>query len=171
VVWSGVPFALGYALRANVHGIAAQYTRAAHVAILLSPAIGLVGTIGWWIHRGGTARGRLRRGRVLVGLAAACVAIGYVVKTAWTNEWAEDRGRAALPWPVLELWLAALAGLAVAFLAMVIADLRINRARERRGQRSPFPVRLEIALTVTWLGLLAGLGVVVTVIELRYPAL
>jgi membrane protein DedA with SNARE-associated domain len=171
VLWAGVPFVLGYELRASVHGFAMQYTRAAHIALLLSPAIGLAATVVWWIQRGGTARGRLRRGRAVVGFVAAILATAYVVKTAWTNEWAEDRGRAALPWPILELWLAALASLAVALLAVVITDLRLSRGKRRLRPGPPFSVRFEIVVTATWFVLLAGLGVVVTVIELRYQAL
>jgi len=171
LLWAGTPLVLGYVFRADVRGFAAHYTRASHAFLILLPAVGLVSGLVWWIRRGQSLRGRLRRGRSGVGLLAVLATVAYVVKTAWVNELAADRGRVVLPFPLLTIWLLLLGVLAIALLGVAFVDLRTAGRARGRHVLSTRALAAEVATTLLWVGLVGGVGAVVTMIELRYPAL
>lgn len=170
-LWAGIPLTLGYFFRADVGRFEARYTRFSHITLIALPALSLATALAWWIRGGRTARATLRRGRTALGVVAATVTVGYLVKTAWANESAAEHGRIALPAPLLAAWLTVLGILALGLLAIAMIDLRA--ARRTMGGRGAVPrsVATEIATTVAWTGLVAILGIVVTVIERRYPVL
>ena len=135
------------------------------------PGFGLAMTLIWWVRRGSTARGKLHRGRSIIGVIAAMVATVYFVRTALISEAAADRGRIILPYEALAFWLALLGGLAAALVAVALLDWRRSR-RSKRGQ--PLPDRaltVEIVTTLLWAALVVGIGAAVIAIQLRYPAL
>lgn len=169
LLWAGIPLVLGYRFRANVHGITERYTRASHAFLFLLPVVGLVTALAWWIRRGPSPRGRVHRGRAALGFLAVLATAAYVVKTALVNEWAADRGRAALPYPLLALWLTLLGLLTVALLVVAIDDLRtVLRVRDDQP-RPGRAVAGEVSATLVWTGLIGTVGTVVTLLELRYP--
>lgn len=170
-IWAGLPLTLGYLFRADVGRFATRYTRFSHLFLVAMPAIGIIGGLAWWVRGGGSVRAKVRRGRSALGLAAVVGSVAYVVKTAWANERATDHGLAALPYPLLGVWLALLAVLALALLGVALADLRVAmRGRARHGPLSRLVVG-EIATTLAWVGLVAVVGAIAIGIELRYPAL
>jgi alkaline phosphatase len=171
VIWAGSPVVLGYLFRSRVQSFATHYTRATHLILILLPLVGLFSLMLWWIRRGPSLRSRLHRGRYLLGFAAALVAVGYVVRTAWITEKASDHGRILLPYPLLVFWLALLGGLALALLGVAIDDVRQAHHAKPTPLRPARPLAAEIATTLLWVLLVASVGAAVIVIELRYPAI
>jgi hypothetical protein len=171
VIWAGSPVVLGYLFRSRVQSFATHYTRATHLILILLPLVGLFSLMLWWIRRGPSVRSKLHRGRYLLGFAAALVAVGYVVRTAWITEKASDHGRIVLPYPLLVFWLALLGGLAIALLGVAIADVRQAHHAKPIATRPARSPAVEIATTLLWVLLVASVGAAVVVIELRYPAI
>lgn len=171
LLWAGTPLVLGYAFRADVHRWEARYTTAAHLLLAALPAVGLVTGLAWWIGGGHSLRASVHRGRSALGLLAAVATAAYLVKLAWANEWAVEHGAAALPRPLLLLWLGVLASLALVLLGFAYADLRAARLVLRPCGRAARGAVAELASTFLWLGLLGAAGMIPLVIERRYPAL
>lgn len=169
LIWAGLPLMVGYFFRADVQSISTQYTRLTHIIIAVLPLIGVVAVIGWWIRRGGSLRGRIRRGRAALGGIAVVATLVYLVDMAVENFKAAERGIVVLSLPLLALWLALLGLLVLALLTVVVIDLRA--AYRLWEQHLPFShiVAAEVASTLVWLSLLATAGVVVLQLEYRYP--
>jgi membrane protein DedA with SNARE-associated domain len=172
LLWAGLPLGAGYVFRAHVYSIAEQYTRIEHIAFIAVPVLITVGVIAWWVHRGGTLRGRVWRVRSSVAIVVAIGVVAYMIQSAWINDNAVRRGVVALPWPILWTWLALLASIAVALVMVAISDLRL--ARKVFGDRQlPLPqlVRAELVTTIVWLLLIITAGAIMIALELRYPSL
>jgi membrane protein DedA with SNARE-associated domain len=172
LLWAGLPLGAGYVFRAHVFSIAEQYTRFEHIAFIVVPVLVVIGVIAWWVHRGGSLRGRVWRARSSVAIVVAIGVIIYMIQSAWVNSTAVERGVVALPWPLLWSWLAILASIAIGLLLVAVSDLRLARkhAKERRIQL-PQLVRTELMTTIVWLSLIITAGAVMIEIELRYPSL
>ena len=172
LLWAGLPLSAGYVFRTHVYSIAKQYTRIEQIALIAVPALVIIGVIAWWVHRGGTARGRVWRARSSVAIVVAVGVVAYMIQSAWANDSSIERGVVSLPWPLLWSWLAVLASIAVALVMVAISDLRL--ARKVFGERQlPLPqlVRAELATTIVWLLLIITAGAIMIEIELRYPSL
>jgi hypothetical protein len=136
------------------------------------PVLIAIGVIAWWIHRGGSLRGRVWRARSSVAIVVGVGVIAYVIQSAWINDKAVERGVVALPWPLLWSWLALLASIAIALLMLAISDLRMTRQvlKERHMPLTQM-VRAEFMTTIVWLALIITAGAIMIEIELRYPSL
>jgi hypothetical protein len=97
------------------------------VLLALLPAFSLITGLAWWVGSGHSPRASMHRGRSVLGLLAALFSAGVLVRMAWANEWAVAHGAAALPRPLLVLWIAGLGCLAVTLLAFAWLDLRASR--------------------------------------------
>lgn len=172
LIWAGIPLTAGYFLRADVNRIATQYTRIEHVAMIIIPVVIVAVLVAWWVHRGGTLRGRVLRVRSAVALIAALGIVAYSVQSAWINDESVEHGVAGLPTPILWSWLGILAALALGLLIVAISDFRLAR-KVFRHRHLPLPqlVRTELATTLVWLTLIITAGAVMLEIELRYPIL
>lgn len=171
LLWAGTPLTLGYLFRADVQAFAARYTALSQVLLLALPAVGLIGALIWWVCDEHILTAQIRRVRIAVGLVAVIVSGGYLIKVVWAHERAVDRGLAVLPLPVLLAWLALLGGLALALLWQAAVDLRIAHGSRASSGLLARLVSAEVATTVAWVILVSAVGLVVTGIELRYPAL
>jgi membrane protein DedA with SNARE-associated domain len=171
VAWAGTLLVLGYVFRADVHALEARYTSAAHVLLAMLPAFSLITGVAWWVGSGHSLRASMHRGRSVLGLLAALFSAGVLVRMAWANEWAVEHGAAALPRPLLVLWIAGLAGLAATLLVYAYADLRASRRAHPRSGRPSRDTRLEIASVLVWVALLCTAGVIPMVLERLDPAL
>lgn len=171
LLWAGTPLVLGYAFRGDVHRWEARYTTGAHLLLAALPAVGLLTGLAWWIGGGHSLRASVHRGRSALGLIAAVATTAYLVKLAWANEWAVEHGAAALPRPLLLLWLGILASLALVLLGFAYADLRAARLVRPPRDRATGGAVAEFARTVLWLGLLGATGVIPFLMEQRYPVL
>lgn len=172
LIWAGLPLTIGYFLRADVNRVATQYTRIEHVAMIVAPVLIVAGLVVWWVHRGGTLRGRVLRVRSAVALIAAVGIVAYMVQSAWINDESVEHGVTGLPTPILWTWLAILAALAFGLLVVAVSDFRLAR-RVFQHRHLPLPqlVRSELTTTLVWLTLIVSAGAVMMVIELRYPVL
>lgn len=172
LLWAGLPLSAGYIFRTHVYSIAKQYTRIEHLAFIVAPVLIAIGVIIWWVHRGGTLRGRVWRARSSVAIVVVVGVVAYVIQSAWINDKAVERGVVALPWPLLWSWLALLASIAIALLLVAISDLRLAR-KSGKDRHIPLPqlVRTELMTTVVWLSLIITAGAIMIEIEMRYPSL
>lgn len=172
LIWAGIPLTAGYFLRADVNRVAKQYTRIEHVAMIIIPVLVAAILVAWWVHRGGTLRGRVLRVRSAGALIVVLGIVAYSVQSAWINDETVDHGLAGLPTPILWSWLGILAALAVGLLVVAISDFRLAR-KVFRHHHLPLPqlVRTELATTLVWLTLIISAGAVMVEIELRYPIL
>ena len=172
LIWAGLPLTIGYFLRGDVTRIASQYTRIEHVTMIVAPFLIVTGLIVWWVHRGGTLRGRVLRVRSAVALIVAIGTVAYMVQSAWINDETVEHGIAGLPTPILWSWLAILAALALGLLLVAISDFRLAR-KVFSTRHLPLPqlVRTELTTTIVWLALIISAGAVMFFIELRYPIL
>lgn len=167
LVWVGTPLVSGYVFRGDVRRVAEAATRAEHALLTFLAAAGLVGAATWWVRRGGARRHRWRRGRAVLGLAAAIGAGAFLVYTAWREDIAADNGRAVLPLPLLVLWLGALGGGVLALAGVALADLRAARASwATAGTRAPMA---EVVGTLAWVAVLVATGAIVLSLELLHP--
>ncbi len=171
LLWAGTPLTLGYLFRADVQAFAARYTALSQVLLLALPAVSLIGALVWWVRDEHILTARIRRVRIAVGLVAVIVSGGYLIKVVWAHERSVDRGLVVLPLPVLLAWLALLGGLALALLWQAAVDLRIAHGPRASSTVLGRLVSVEVATTVAWVILVGAVGLVVTGIELRYPAL
>lgn len=171
VVWAGTPMIVGYAFRADAQRLAARYAAMTHLGIALLPAVGVLTTGLLWLRHARPARSTLLRGRAALGVLAGGGIAAYTGRLLWANHWAIEHGSAALPRPVLALWVAALAVAALLLLAFALIDA--HAARALRGYAPATRHRLvagAVGMT-TWLALVAGAGVIPLALELRYPAI
>src|SRR6185312_5638603 len=127
LLWAGLPLTIGYVFRSRVYRIAEDYTRIEHVAFVVLPVLIAAGIIAWWVHRGGTLRGRVWRARSSVAIVVAVGVVAYMIQSAWINDKAVERGVVALPWPLLWSWLGILGAIAIALVMVAIGDLRLAR--------------------------------------------
>jgi membrane protein DedA with SNARE-associated domain len=171
LLWAGTPLVLGYAFRADAHRFETRYTVAAHLIIALLPAVGLTTGLALWIRHVHPTRATFLRGRSVLGLIAAVATATYLARVAWANEWAIEHGSAALPRPLLALWLGSLAALALVLVAFAVVDLRAAAVVHRGFSAPAYRLVAGLAGTLIWLGLLAAAGGIPVVLELRYPAL
>ncbi len=171
LLWAGTPLVAGYYFRGSVHRFETRYTQFSHLFLITLPAVGLIAAIAWWVRRGETKRAAWRRGRSAIGIAVALSSLIFLIKIAWTNERAIDRGLVALPYPLLFLWLTLIAALAFALLAVAGVDLRA--AYRMREGHAPLPavVKQELLTSLVWAGSVCLVGVIMTAIELHYPAI
>jgi membrane protein DedA with SNARE-associated domain len=171
LLWAGTPLVLGYLFRADVHRFEARYTASAHLLLAALPAVGLVTGLALWIGNAHPTRATLLRTRSVLGLIAAFATAGYLVRLAWRNEWSVEHGAAALPHPLLALWLGALALLALLLLAFAAADFRAAAALHVRTPAVPRRLRADLMGMCAWLSVLSLAGGIPVMLELRYPAL
>lgn len=135
------------------------------------PVLGLLGALIWWIRTECTLTARIRRVRMALGVAAAGVGAGFLIKVWWVHDQAADRGSGFISFPLLVMWLALLGGAALTLAWHVLTEyhvLRVNTTRQRPSSRL---VRAEIIATVTWLCPVTVLAAVMAGMEWRYPAL
>lgn len=172
-IWAGTPLVLGYLFRADVHAFETSYTRFSHLLLLATPLVGVVSSVVWWIHRGGSRWARVYRGRSVIGALVAGASVLVVAKLVWTYDHAVDQHLPALPYPMLLARLAILGTLAVALFIVAFADLRaagLVRARARRAPVSHL-LMIELVSTLVWMGLLGLVAIVATGAALRLPTL
>jgi membrane protein DedA with SNARE-associated domain len=169
LVWAGTPLVLGYAFRADVHRWAAHYSTGAHLLLAALPLIGLATGVVWWVRRAPSPRMALRRGRSVLGLLAAVATAGYLARLLWANDGAVAHGSATLPQPVLVVWVATMATIALCLLGFAYVDLRAA-VRHRTAQVGRSWMN-DLATTVAWAGVVAVAAAIPVVMELRYPAL
>ncbi len=172
LLWAAAPLMVGYFFRADVNRLALQYTRIEHVAMIAIPTLVAVALVGWWVHRGGSMRGRVLRVRSAVALIVALGIVAYMIQSVWINDETVENGLAGLPTVILWSWLAILAALAIGLLLVAVSDFRLAR-RALRHRHLPLPqlVRAELTTTLIWLTLIISAGAVMVEIELRYPVL
>lgn len=171
LLWAGTPLILGYLFHADVRRFEARYQLASHAIMFALPALSLTGGLVWWIRRCTTPLGQLRRGRAALGLLAAAVTAAYLIKVALASEAAADHGLAAAAFPVLLRWLGALTTLTVVLLGLAFGDMRLARRDSAGWPFASRPVAREVAITLTWLASVGGVGSVIAEIERRYPML
>jgi membrane protein DedA with SNARE-associated domain len=169
-IWAGLPIALGYALRVHVHAIAERYTNASHILLIISPAVGLIIAAVTWIRRGKTSLSRLRRGRALAGFAIAAATVVYLGTIAW-HELGRRPVPVMLPKPVLYFWLGALGVLAVALVGIAVVDFQRARSLQPTHRSESEALLTESVLSSAWVGLVLAIGVVILLIEHRYPTI
>ena len=128
--------------------------------------------VGWWVHRGGTIRGRILRVRSALALIVALGIVAYMIQSVWINDETVEHGLSGLPPLVLWAWLGILGTLAIGLIIVAVSDFRLAR-RTLRHRHLPLPqlVRTELATTLVWLTLIVTAGAVMVEIELRYPVL
>src|SRR6185437_3475929 len=97
LVWAGLPLTAGFFLRADVNRIATRYTRAEHVAMVVIPLLVVAALGAWWIHRGGTIRGRVLRMRSSVAILVVAGIVAYMAQSIWINDETVERGLSGLP--------------------------------------------------------------------------
>ncbi len=172
LIWAGLPLTIGYFLSSDVTRIADQYTRIEHIAMIVIPILIVIGAVVWWVHRGGTLRGRVLRVRSAVALVVSLGIVAYMVQSAWINDESVEHGVAGLPAPILWTWLGILAALALGLLIVAVSDFRLAR-KVFKQRHLPLPqlVRTELTTTIVWLALIITAGAVMLEIELRYPVL
>ncbi len=172
LLWAAAPLLLGYFLSSDVNRIATQYTRAEHVAMIVIPTLVAAALVAWWVHRGGSLRGRVLRVRSAVALIVALGIVAYMIQSVWINDETVDHGLTGLPPLVLWSWLGILAALALGLLLVAVSDFRLaRRALRHRHVALPQLVRSELTTTLVWLTLIVSAGAVMVAIELRYPVL
>ncbi len=172
LIWAGLPLTIGFFLRDRVDRFAAQYTHIEHVAMIVLPALVVIGAVAWWVHRGGTLRGRVLRVRSAVALIVVVGIFAYMVQSAFTNDESLDHGLGGLPPALLWTWLGILGAIAVGLLLVAISDFRLAR-RVFKQRHLPLPqlIRTELTTTIVWLALIVTAGAVMLTIEMRYPVL
>jgi hypothetical protein len=173
LLWAGTPLVIGYIFRTDAHRLEERYAGATHIMLATLPAFGLItGALMWFRHVHPT-RTMILRGRSILGFAAATAITAYVASIVWGNDWSIERGSAALPRPVLELWMVALCGLALLLLVFAVFDLRLASGMRQLHWRPAAPQRLMAGITgmVVWLSLLFAAGGIPVLMELRYPGL
>jgi membrane protein DedA with SNARE-associated domain len=169
-VWVGVPMAIGYLFREQVHEFAAEYTYAAYAILFALPAFGVISAIAGWVYRGGFLQAQLHRGRSALGFTVAAIGLAYLIVKAWPLGETLAHGLAAISRPI-NPWLLVLAALALALLTMAVIDLRTaSRARQPGTPRRHLPIT-ELATTIVWMSLVGGIGAIVIGIELHYLVL
>ena len=170
-VWAGTPLIIGYFFRHDVQRLAADYTVVTRTAIIIGPAIIIVGVLAWWVRRASSLRARLRRARAAAGIAIAAVGFAYFIDVLSVDVHAIDRGFVGVPGGLIALWLVILAAVAIALVAVAFVDFRA--AYRLWEQHLPFSrlVAAELATTIVWLTLVATIGAIVLGLELRYPSL
>jgi membrane protein DedA with SNARE-associated domain len=170
-VWVGVPMAIGYLFREQVHEFAAEYTYAAYAILFVLPAFGVISGITGWVYRGGFLQARLHRGRSALGFTVAAIGLAYLIVKTWPLGEALAHGLAAISSRPINPWLPVLAALALALLTMAVIDLRTaSHARQPDIPRRRLPIT-ELATTIVWMSLVGGIGVIVIGIELHYLVL
>jgi membrane protein DedA with SNARE-associated domain len=172
LIWAGLPLTIGYFLRSDVNRFTAQYTRVEHIAMIVLPVLIVAALIAWWVHRGGSLRGRVLRVRSAGALIVALGIVAYMVQSVWINDESVEKGVGGLPPLILWSWLAILAILAFGLIIVAISDFRLMR-RLLKHRHLPLPqlVRTELTTTLVWLTLILSAGAVMVEIELRYPIL
>lgn len=171
-VWAGLPLGVGYFFSSQVNSIAAQFTRAEHLAIIAAPVLIAIGITGWWVHRDRSLRGRIWRVRSSVALAVAIGVVVFAVQFIEDNHEAIQHGMNALPGPAFWSWLALLTGLAGALLLVAAGDFRsVRRALHRSDRSITELVRTEFLVTACWLGLIMVSSIVMIGLELHYPSI
>lgn len=168
VIWTGVPLVAGFVLRGSVRRFEEQYTGFSHIGLIVLPGISAGMAALWWTSRGKSPSGKLRRGRLVAGLAACAGAIYYVVRIAIRSDQAASHGSTFLPLPILVSWLALLMLAAIGLSAVAYEDIRAARAEIVSDHPAP---RLEVMSAVAWIFLVIALGATMTWMEFRYPAL
>jgi len=166
LLWAGTPLTLGYFFRANVQRFEARYTALSHILLFALPMMGLISALVWWVRQGAEGAGKIHRMRIALGLAAAGGCVAYLIRALWLQERVID-----LPLPILAVWLALLGGIAVILLRQAITDLQRTRTIASSPSSVSGSVRGELVTTLLWVTSLSLAGVVITGIELRYPAL
>jgi hypothetical protein len=106
----------------------------------------------------------------VLGLLAAVFSAVCLVRLAWANEWAVEHGVAALPRPLLVLWIAGLASLALTLLVFAWADLHASRLVPSIGARASRGRVVELASALVWVALVGTTGVIPFVLERLYPS-
>ncbi len=172
LIWAGLPLTIGFFLRNDVSRIASQYTHFEHVAMIILPVLLVIAAATWWVHRGGTLRGRVLRVRSAVALIVVSGIIFYMVQSAINNDESLEHGLGGLPPLILWTWLGILATIAIGLLLVAISDFRLAR-RVFKQRHLPLPqlIRTELTTTIVWLALIVTAGAVMLTIEIRYPVL
>ena len=168
-IWAGTPLVAGYLFSGDVQRIAVGYTRFAHALLFVLPAAAALAVAVWWTRSAEGMHARRSRGRAVLGLAAVAATGIYAAALMAENEHALAAGGAALPLSLMVAWMAALAVLALALLAVAVADVRA--AGRHLSHHLARPWEREWVVTVAWAGLLVVLALVMVGLELHYPHL
>jgi membrane protein DedA with SNARE-associated domain/uncharacterized membrane protein YidH (DUF202 family) len=170
-VWVGIPMTLGYLFRDQVHEFAAEYTYAAYVILFALPAFGVITGIAGWIYRGGYFQARLHRVRSALGFTVAAIGLAYLIVKIWPLGATVATGLGTLSPLPINTWLLVLAALALALLTMAVIDLRAApHTRQASHERPHLPIA-ELATTVVWVSLVAGISAIMIGIEFHYLVL
>lgn len=168
VIWVGTPIILGYFLHADVQRFAVEYATISHLIFMVLPTLSLAGLIMWWVRRGHTRWGQLRRGRSAAGILIASAAMVILVRTLILHGDIIIEGIAAIPASVLTTWIIALGAAALALLTVSFNDLRVAYQRRNWSQPVSNEAVAELATTAVWLALVIGTGSIAMLIITHY---
>jgi len=173
VVWAGVPLVVGYVFRTEVDRVTLGLDRFDHLLFLVMPVFTLLVIVVWWVRRGGSTWGMLRRGRSALGLTIVASSIGYVTYLVSRHGAQLVRGVAAIGRPHLYLspWLMLLAACVGALASVAFDDLRLTlRSREAHA---PFPhvVVIEVATTLLWATLVLAVAGIIIDLHVQFASL
>ena len=171
LAWAGSPLVLGYLFRSQVDRITLGYDRFDHWLFLVMPVFTLGVIVVWWVRRGRSTWGMLRRGRTALGLAIVAAAIGYVTYLISQHGAQLARSVAAVGRPLLSPWLMLLAACIGALASVALDDLRLTLAR--REAHAPFPhaVAIEVATTLLWATLVLAVAGIMIGLHVQFAAL
>lgn len=169
VVWAGTPIVLGYYLHADVQRFAVEYATFSHLIFMVLPTLSLSAIAMWWVSRGHTRWGQLRRGRSAAGILVASAAFVILVRTIVLHHDLIFDGIAAIPHSLLATWIIALAAAALSLLTLSFNDLRVSFQRRKWAQPMTNEAAAELATTAIWLALVIGTATIAMLIVINFP--
>ena len=173
LVWVGVPLAAGYLFRTQVDHVTKMLDQFDSWLFLVMPVLTVGVVMIWWVRRGRSGWGMLRRGRTVLGLSIIGTAIGYATYLVSHHgvQLAHRVAATGRPHLYLSPWLMVLAACVGALASVAFDDLRLTL--RKREAHAPFPhaVVVEVATTLLWATLVLAVAGIILSLHTQFGSL
>ncbi|MGH2448641.1 MAG: DedA family protein [Chloroflexota bacterium] len=155
LLWAATPLTLGFLLRSQIAGLKGQYALMMHFVISGSVLLAVLSAGAWWVRRGGSAYGALRRGRILLSLTAVVAILVRLLSLALLGSHSISHDFLLPYLPAASAWVSIVTFTALGLLWIAHLDLEVIR-----GHHPPRRHHVGVPNVALWLGLmvLCGLG-------------